>query len=269
MTVVQEGKPCKGKKRFAVPKGVRISDVVSTFQSDTGRRCLSADSTLDVHGLSSKQIITSVKAAFSEVTDHDAYVEVLHQIDDALHDITEHHDLRVLPKKADGKKLEAHERAGHIPKDSACPACIRESGSRVQHYKGQERLKNLIMELCLRVKLTEDSSALLPWYVPLEDESQPVVADAVFKVVNQISQCKHLRQFEGCIVRRIFSDGEHVFDNPIFKKRALDLGIGVYKSPPYQPQSSGIAERLVGMSKMLVKRLLESTSLTSAYWNNE
>eukprot|EP00971_Amphidinium_carterae_P154637 3066317-Amphidinium_carterae.2 len=35
----------------------------------------------------------------------------------------------------------------------------------------------------------------------------------------------------------------------------------------WEPQSNGIAERLVGMSKMLVKRLLESSSLTSDYWN--
>eukprot|EP00971_Amphidinium_carterae_P231226 4588687-Amphidinium_carterae.2 len=31
---------------------------------------------------------------------------------------------------------------------------------------------------------------------------------------------------------------EHVFDNQIFKQRALDLGNGVYKSPPYAPQNT-------------------------------
>eukprot|EP00971_Amphidinium_carterae_P255300 5068211-Amphidinium_carterae.1 len=49
--------------------------------------------------------------------------------------------------------------------------------------------------------------------------------------------------------------------------QALDLGIGVYKSPPYQPQSNEVAKRLVEMSKMLVKRLLESSELKSFYWN--
>eukprot|EP00971_Amphidinium_carterae_P147786 2929328-Amphidinium_carterae.2 len=40
-----------------------------------------------------------------------------------------------------------------------------------------------------------------------------------------------LRQFHGSLVRLLFfSDGEHVFDNPVFKRRALDLGIGICKS---------------------------------------
>eukprot|EP00971_Amphidinium_carterae_P292157 5799707-Amphidinium_carterae.1 len=108
---------------------------------------------------------------------------------------------------------------------------------------------------------------MLPWFVPIKSTAQAPVADAVLQVVNQISQCKQLCQYEGSIVRKSFSDGEHVFDNPVFRKRALDLGIGVYKSPPYQFQSNGIAERLAGMSKMLVKRLLESSGLDTFYWN--
>eukprot|EP00971_Amphidinium_carterae_P211617 4198953-Amphidinium_carterae.1 len=61
----------------------------------------------------------------------------------------------------------------------------------------------------LRVRLEDNSGALLPWFVPIESTAQAPVADAVFQVVNQISQCNQLRQFEGSIVRRIFSDGEH------------------------------------------------------------
>eukprot|EP00971_Amphidinium_carterae_P282019 5598293-Amphidinium_carterae.1 len=83
----------------------------------------------------------------------------------------------------------------------------------------------------LRVRLEDNSGALLPWFVPIESTAQVPVANAVFQV------------------------------------KALDLGIGVYKSSPYQPQSNGIAERLVGMSKMLVKRLLESSELDTFYWN--
>eukprot|EP00971_Amphidinium_carterae_P203787 4044162-Amphidinium_carterae.4 len=39
---------------------------------------------------------------------------------------------------SDGKRREKHEREGHLPKDTTCPACIRESGRRVLHYKGQD-----------------------------------------------------------------------------------------------------------------------------------
>eukprot|EP00971_Amphidinium_carterae_P036983 726822-Amphidinium_carterae.1 len=96
-----------------------------------------------------------------------------------------------------------HERAGHLPKDPACPACIRESGSRVLHYKGHEpHYGTLYMDLgkmnkpereCylvagLRVRLDNDTGVLLPWFVPIESTAQAPVADAVFQVVNQISQ---------------------------------------------------------------------------------
>eukprot|EP00971_Amphidinium_carterae_P286454 5687243-Amphidinium_carterae.1 len=48
----------------------------------------------------------------------------------------------------------------------------------------------------LRVRLEDNSGALLPWFVPIESTAQQPVADAVFQVVNQISQCKQLRQYE-------------------------------------------------------------------------
>eukprot|EP00971_Amphidinium_carterae_P169616 3360359-Amphidinium_carterae.1 len=86
-------------------------------------------------GLTSDQVISSVRAAFGELTDRDAYLEVLHQIDDTLHEISEHHDPDLKPDekhpKLDPLDKERHEREGHLPKDSSCPACIRESGSRV------------------------------------------------------------------------------------------------------------------------------------------
>eukprot|EP00971_Amphidinium_carterae_P276714 5491431-Amphidinium_carterae.1 len=40
----------------------------------------------------------------------------------------------------------------------------------------------------LRVRLEDNSGALLPWFVPIESIAQVPVADAVFQVVNQISQ---------------------------------------------------------------------------------
>eukprot|EP00971_Amphidinium_carterae_P169617 3360360-Amphidinium_carterae.1 len=85
-------------------------------------------------GLTSDQVISAVRAAFGELTDRDAYLEILHQIDDTLHEISEHHDLDLKPDakhpKLDPIDKERHEREGHLPKDSSCPACIRESGSR-------------------------------------------------------------------------------------------------------------------------------------------
>eukprot|EP00971_Amphidinium_carterae_P307890 6118940-Amphidinium_carterae.1 len=45
------------------------------------------------------------------------------------------------------------------------------------------RVYYLVLVAGLRVKLSDESSALLPWYVPLEDKAPQTVADAVFKVV--------------------------------------------------------------------------------------
>eukprot|EP00971_Amphidinium_carterae_P073782 1458887-Amphidinium_carterae.2 len=40
----------------------------------------------------------------------------------------------------------------------------------------------------IRIRLDDGSSALLPWFSPLSNTMQVTVADAVFHVVNQISQ---------------------------------------------------------------------------------
>eukprot|EP00971_Amphidinium_carterae_P220697 4381551-Amphidinium_carterae.1 len=199
-------------------------------------------------------------------------MDILQELDDALHAIASDKE----NPSDDSKAHKKHERDGHLPKDPACPACVRESGSRVLHYKicnknHEPHFDTLYMHLEkmnkpdyfgreyylvaeLRIRLEDNFGALLPGFVPIESTAQVPVADAVFQVVNQIFQCKQLCQYEGSIVRRIFSDGKHVFDNPIFRKRALDLEIGVYKTP-------------CGMSKMLVKRLLKSSKLKTFYWN--
>eukprot|EP00971_Amphidinium_carterae_P042379 832863-Amphidinium_carterae.1 len=193
-------------------------------------------------GLTSTQIITSVKAVFSEVTDHDAYVEVLHQIDDTLHEITEHHDLSTTPDIDSTKKHETHERAGHLPKDPACPSCIRESGSTILHYKGQKPHYGTL-------------------YMDIGQINQPNFYGRVFYLVLglrvKLTKISPSLQLQMPSSRIIFSDGEHVFDNPLFKKRALDLGIGACKSPPYQPQSDGIAERLTHAADLLRHRALK------------
>eukprot|EP00971_Amphidinium_carterae_P046127 907934-Amphidinium_carterae.4 len=248
---------------YPVKKGVRYSAV---YYALNHLERLSGDdwNTLVECGfnpkLSPTQVVAQVKAAYGELTEHDAHMEVLREMDDALHEMTEHQDLEKNKPKDDGKARELHEREGHLPKDPACPACIRESGSRVVHYKGHEpHYGTLYMDMGkmnkpdyfgreyylvagLRVRLENDTGVLLSCFVPIESTARTSS-------------------------RRRLSNGEHVFDNPVFRKHALDLGIGVYNSPPYQPQSNGIAERLVGMSKMLVKRLLESNGLETFYWN--
>eukprot|EP00971_Amphidinium_carterae_P087246 1726440-Amphidinium_carterae.1 len=64
------------------------------------------------------QVVEKVKAAYGELTEHDAHMDILREIDDTLHAIS-------ADKKKpsdDSKAHEKHEREGHISKDPACPA---------------------------------------------------------------------------------------------------------------------------------------------------
>eukprot|EP00971_Amphidinium_carterae_P135295 2681381-Amphidinium_carterae.1 len=75
--------------------------------------------------MTSSQVISTIKAAYSEVDAQDAYVDSLHQIDNTLHEIT------AQCAHYQSKTKQAHKRNGQI-------ARMRESGSRVLHYKGHE-----------------------------------------------------------------------------------------------------------------------------------
>eukprot|EP00971_Amphidinium_carterae_P350164 6491412-Amphidinium_carterae.1 len=98
------------------------------------------------------------------------------------------------------------------------------------------------------------NSSALPWFVPLTNTSQVTVADAVFQVINQISQCKHLRQFEGSQSFVGYFLMENVFDNPTFRKRALDFDILPTSVTSPRLISLKVMVWQNALSKMLVKR---------------
>eukprot|EP00971_Amphidinium_carterae_P237161 4707070-Amphidinium_carterae.1 len=103
-------------------------------------------------------------------------MDILREIDDTLHAISTDKE----KPSDDSKDHERHERREIIFKDPACPACVRESGSRVLYFKNHEPdFGTLYMNLGkmnkpdyfgredypvagLRVRLEDDSGALLP-----------------------------------------------------------------------------------------------------------
>ncbi|CAK9048980.1 unnamed protein product, partial [Durusdinium trenchii] len=131
-----------------------------------------------LQGLTPQEVISKVKACHGEATEQDVHQEFLKSIDDYLHMVTVPEDKK-LKKMTQGE--EEHERSGHLPKSTECPACIRESGSKIFHYKGLEpHYGTLYMDLGkinvpdvngweyflvagLRVRGDKDKPVLVPW----------------------------------------------------------------------------------------------------------
>ena len=68
-------------------------------------------------------------------------------------------------------------------------------------------------------------------------------------------------------VSRELSDQGSGFMDQDFEKHARQRGIHLSTSPAHQPQSDGVAERLVGLAKMCTRRLLLASSLPDTYWS--
>ena len=79
--------------------------------------------------------------------------------------------------------------------------------------------------------------------------------------------CKQLQAFHGSKVLRILSDQGIEFVNQDFEKHARQRGIHLATSPAHQPQSNGVAERLVGPAKQCTRRLLLVANLPDLYWS--
>ncbi len=82
-----------------------------------------------------------------------------------------------------------------------------------------------------------------------------------------IRNCKSLRPFEGCLIRRIVSDQGTEFMNQTLQSKTEEWGVHWATSPAYQPASNGVAERLVGLAKTIVRRLLFASKLEPKYWS--
>ena len=86
-------------------------------------------------------------------------------------------------------------------------------------------------------------------------------------MIDWISTCKQIQAFDGAKITRILSDQGSEFVNHEFETQARLRGIHLATSPACQPQSNGLAERMVGLAKQCTRRLLLASRLPDIYWS--
>ena len=126
--------------------------------------------------------------------------------------------------------------------------------------------KRYFIAAALRVE-HDTSGILIPLFVPVENKSAIVVSREVFALIDWISNCKQIQAFHGAKITRILSDQGSEFVNQEFETHARLRGIHLATSPAYQPQSNGVAERMVGLAKQCTRRLLLASRLPDIYWS--
>ena len=182
------------------------------------------------------------------------------------------------------EEWEKHERNGHIPKLLDCPVCVEEQGPIVRHYAQNSPSLNTLhldtgywgdwslddkryfIAAALRVE-HDKSGILIPFFAPVENKSAIVVSREVFALIDWISNCKQIQAFHGAKITRILSDQGSEFVNQEFETHARLRGTHLATSPAYQPQSHGVAERMVGLAKQCTRRLLLASRLPDIYWS--
>ena len=95
----------------------------------------------------------------------------------------------------------------------------------------------------------EDKVMLVPFFIQVENETGLIVSHEVFQLIDYIGACKQLQAFHGSKVLRILSDQGTGFVNQDFEKHARQRGIHLATSPAHQPQSNGVEERLMLVSR--------------------
>ena len=94
-----------------------------------------------------------------------------------------------------------------------------------------------------------------------------VSALAALKKALTLHQDRNLHQITGSRIVRIQADGGGGFNNQKLKDLCFDKNIALSFSPTHQPSSNDIAERMVGMLKSTVRRLLKQAHLEREWWS--
>ena len=113
----------------------------------------------------------------------------------------------------------------------------------------------------------EDKVTLVPFFTPVENKTRLMVPQEVFQLIDYNATCKQLQAFHGSKVMRILSDQGTELVHQDFEKHARQRGIHLATSPAHQPQSNGVAERLVGLAKQCTRHLLLAAALPDLYWS--
>ena len=176
-----------------------------------------------------------------------------------------------------------HHQSGHLTKDPGCPVCMEEAGSKVNHRRKKTDRHPGIMhcdlaafeasadghKYCLVAAVTievDHESKLLPFFVPMP-KKDAVCATAALKEALTMCENRNLHQITGSRIVRIQADGGGEFTNQKVQNLCWEKNITLSYSPAHQPSSNGIAERMVGMLKTTVRRMLKQANLGREWWS--
>ena len=123
---------------------------------------------------------------------------------------------------------------------------------------------------CLVTALTIEvnhESKLLPFFVPMP-KKDAVCAVAALKEALTMCDNHNLHQIAGSRVVRMQADGGGEFTNQKVRDLCWEKNITLSYSPAHQPSSNGIAERMVGMLKTTVCRVLNQAHLGREWWSH-
>ena len=108
-------------------------------------------------------------------------------------------------------------------------------------------------------------SKLLPFFVPMP-KKDAVCAVAALKEAHMCDN-RNLHQIPGSRIVRTQADGGGEFTNQKVRDLCWEKNIPLSYSPAHQPSSNGIAERMVGMLKTTVRRMLKQAHLGREWWS--
>ena len=94
-----------------------------------------------------------------------------------------------------------------------------------------------------------------------------VCATAALKEALTMCENRNLHQITGSRIVRIQADGGGEFTNKKVQDLCWEKNIALSYSPAHQPSSNGIAERMVGMLKTTVRRMLKQANLGREWWS--
>ena len=178
----------------------------------------------------------------------------------------------------------AHHQSGHLTKDPGCPMCMEEAGSKVNHRRKEGDRSPGIMhcdlaafeasadghKYCLVAAVTIEvnhASKLLPFFVPTP-KTDVVCVVAALKEALTMCENHNLHQITGSRIVRTQADGGGEFTNQTIRDLCWAKNITLSYSPAHQPSSNGIAERMVGMLKTTVRRMLKQAHLGREWWSH-
>ena len=96
----------------------------------------------------------------------------------------------------------------------------------------------------------------------------PYVQWAALKEALTMCDNRNLHQITGSRIVRIQADGGGEFTNQKVQDLCWEKNITLSYAPAHQPSSNGIAERMVGMLKTTVRRMLKQAHLGREWWSH-